>query len=141
MYPPSAILAAGGISAEAAAAVTGLADLDAADVRPAPWWMRSLWTSGTAAMALPWAIYVAPDRLEDADLSVLVLHELVHVRQWQRFGPRRFLWIYLKDYVSGRRRGLAHESAYLGIRFETEARVAVARYLATTGENASGLNP
>ncbi len=91
-----------------------------------------LWTSGTAAMTLPWAIYVDPDRLAQGDLGGLILHELVHVRQWQRFGARGFLWIYLKDYVSGRRGGLGHESAYLAIRFEKEARVATARYLASS---------
>lgn len=132
MYPPSAILAAAGVSTEAARMVTGLSDLDGVDVRPAPGWMRALWTSGTAAMTLPWAVYVDPDRLEDPDLYLLVLHELVHVSQWQRFGAVTFLWIYAKDYLAGRRRGLDHESAYLRIRFEKEARIAVARHVATS---------
>ncbi len=131
MYPPSAILAAGGVSPEKARAVTGVADMDSVPVRPAPAWMRLLWRRGTAAMTLPWGIYVDPARLGDRELSLLILHELVHVRQWRRFGTGRFLWTYVSDYVSSRRRGLDHTGAYLGIRFEREARMAVAKHIVT----------
>ncbi len=130
MYPPSAILAAGGVSPERAWAVTGVEDVDSVPVRPAPAWMRFLWRRGTAAMTLPWGIYVDPVRLGDRESSLLILHELVHVRQWRRFGTWRFLRTYLVDYVSVRRRGLDHAAAYLGIRFEREARMAVAKYIA-----------
>lgn len=138
MYPPSAILAAGGVPPEKAWAVTGVEDLDTVPVRPAPAWMRLLWRRGTAAMTLPWGIYVDPVRLGDRELSLLILHELVHVRQWRSFGTRRFLWTYVKDYASGRRRGLDHTAAYLGIRFEREARMAVARYIAAADMSDGG---
>ncbi len=111
MYPPSAILAAGGVSAEEAGAVTGVADVNSVPVRPAPAWMRLLWRRGTAALTLPWGIFVDPARLGDRELSLLILHELVHVRQWQRFGTWRFLRTYLVDYLSGRRRGFDHAAA------------------------------
>ena len=130
MYPPSVILAARGLSTEAVSQITGVEELDAVPVRPAPGWMRAIWTRGTAALTLPWAIYVDPARLTDPGIGVLLLHELVHVRQWRRVGSVRFLWTYLRDYVSARRRGLDHDAAYQRIRFEKEARVAVARYLA-----------
>lgn len=84
-----------------------------------------------AAMTLPWAIYVDREQLRAGDIGALVLHELVHVRQWKRLGIARFLRIYLTDYLRGRRSGLDHQAAYRNIRFEKEARVAVARHLAS----------
>ena len=81
-------------------------------------------------MTLPWAIYVDPSHLRSADTGPLILHELVHVRQWQRLGIWRFLRIYVTDYLRNRRAGMDHDHAYLGIRLEKEARVAVAKHLA-----------
>lgn len=89
-----------------------------------------MWRGPVAAMTLPWAIYVDEQHLNSPQLGALVLHELVHVRQWQRLGTASFLGIYIKDYIAGRRSGLGHEGAYLSIRLEREARVAVARHLA-----------
>ena len=43
----------------------------------------------------------------------------------------RFLEIYLTDYIHNRRAGMDHHHAYLAIRLEKEARVAVARHLAS----------
>jgi hypothetical protein len=74
-------------------------------------------------MTLPWAIYVHP-RLLAGDrraLGELVVHELVHVRQWRELGVRRFLIRYLTDYWRGRRAGLGHRRAYLAISLEEEA--------------------
>ena len=81
-------------------------------------------------MTLPWAIYMDPDHLRSGDSGPLILHELVHVRQWKRLGTWRFLKIYLADYLRGRRSGMNHNQAYLAIRLEKEARVAVAKHLA-----------
>lgn len=52
----------------------------------------------------------------------LIAHELVHVEQWRRLGPVRFLREYLGDYVRARRDGLDHPAAYRAIRLEVEAR-------------------
>jgi hypothetical protein len=53
---------------------------------------------------------------------VLLVHELVHVRQWADFGVFGFLRRYLADYLRGRFKGLGHREAYLAIGFEQEAR-------------------
>ena len=131
MYKPSVILSLSGVSSDAACNASGLDDVDAVPIRPAPRWMRRLWRGPVAAMTLPWAIYVDREQLRTGDIGALVLHELVHVRQWNRLGPTRFLRLYLTDYIRGRRSGLGHEAAYRDIRFEKEARVAVARHLAS----------
>ncbi len=130
MYPPSAVLNGCGVTPEQACDVTGLDDLDGVPIRLAPTWMRRLWRGPVAAMTLPWAIYVDPDHLRSADAGPLILHELVHVRQWQRLGTWRFVRIYFTDYLRNRRAGMDHQHAYLAIRLEKEARVAVARHLA-----------
>ena len=100
------------------------------EVRPAPWILRRIVPNNIAAVALPWAIYVEREQLASGDIGPLILHELVHVRQWQRLGTWRFLKIYLSDYLRNRRSGMDHDHAYLAIRLEKEARVAVARHLA-----------
>jgi hypothetical protein len=55
--------------------------------------------------------------------EALIAHELVHVEQWRRLGPVRFLRAYLGDYVRARREGLGHDESYRAIRFEVEARI------------------
>jgi hypothetical protein len=54
----------------------------------------------------------------------LLRHELVHVSQFAREGPARFLWRYAASYARGRGRGLSHGAAYLEIPYEREARAA-----------------
>lgn len=51
----------------------------------------------------------------------LLRHELVHVRQWTRYGVGGFLWRYLGAYVLGRFRRQGHRGAYLRIPLEIEA--------------------
>jgi hypothetical protein len=131
MYPPSAVLQSCGVTAQAACEASGLDDVDSVPIRLAPRWMSRLWRGSVAAMTLPWAIYVDADHLRSTDSGPLILHELVHVRQWKRLGMWRFLRIYVSDYVRNRREGMDHHHAYLGIRLEKEARVAVARHLAS----------
>ncbi len=130
MYPPSAVLQSCGLTPEEACEATGLDDIDGVPIRPAPGWMTRLWRGPVVAMTLPWAIYVDREHLASGDVGPLILHELVHVRQWKRLGTWRFLRIYLVDYLRNRRAGMDHQHAYLGIRLEKEARVAVARHLA-----------
>lgn len=131
MYKPSVILSLSGVSSDEACDASGLDDVDAVPIRPAPRWMRRLWRGPVAAMTLPWAIYVDREQLRTGDIGALLLHELVHVRQWRRLGFLRFLRAYLTDYIRGRKSGLDHQAAYRNIRFEKEARVAVARHLAS----------
>lgn len=129
MYPPSAVLAGCGVTADQACAATGLTDLDAVPIRVAPPWLRRIWRGPIVAMTLPWAIYVDEAHLRSGESGPLILHELVHVRQWKRLGTWRFLRIYLSDYIRHRRSGMDHHHAYLAIRLEKEARVAVARHI------------
>lgn len=51
----------------------------------------------------------------------LLRHELVHVRQWRRFGMIGFLRRYLGAYVRWRLRGYPHWAAYRRIPLEVEA--------------------
>ena len=94
-------------------------------VRVAPPFLRRIWGSGTRGMTLPWAIYLSPEAYERAlagNAADLLAHEAVHVEQWSRLGPVRFLTSYLGDYVRGRLVGLPHELAYRNISLEREAR-------------------
>ncbi len=51
----------------------------------------------------------------------LIRHELVHVRQWKRFGFAGFLIRYLGAYSRWRLRGYGHWGAYRRIPLEVEA--------------------
>jgi hypothetical protein len=62
--------------------------------------------------------------------GLLLVHELIHVRQWKELGVLRFLWRYIAAYLSARMRGQGHRGAYLAIPLEVEARAA-ARLMAT----------
>ena len=102
----------------------GLASLDRVMVRPAPRWLVRLWGQRASAMTVPWAVYLDPQLLagDVHRLGGLIVHELVHLRQWRQLGVARFLWRYLGDYWRARRRGFSHRQAYLAISLEEEAR-------------------
>ena len=61
----------------------------------------------------------------------LLRHEVVHVRQWRRFGPVGFLARYVGAYVVWRVRRKGHHGAYLRIPMEIEADWIARRSLAT----------
>jgi hypothetical protein len=61
----------------------------------------------------------------------LIRHEVVHVRQWRRYGVFGFLRRYLGAYVVWRLRRKGHRGAYLRIPFEVEADWLARRMLAT----------
>ena len=61
----------------------------------------------------------------------LLRHELVHVRQWKRFGVAGFAGRYLGPYVLWRLRGKNHRGAYLRIPLEIEADWVARRSLTT----------
>ena len=48
-------------------------------------------------------------------------HEWEHVLQVRRLGWFKFYWLYLKEYLSLRLKGLSHSTAYINISFEEEA--------------------
>lgn len=124
MYPPSSILKAAGLDVGAVCRACGLDRPDLVPVRPAPRWMTRWWQGPVAAMTLPWGIYVSPEVLggDRRVLARLLVHELVHVRQWRALGIMAFTSHYLQEYLRGRRRGLRHFDAYLAVDLEREAR-------------------
>lgn len=67
----------------------------------------------------------------DCDTPYLIRHELVHVRQWRRYGVFGFLCRYLGAYALGRLRRRGHTGAYLRIPLEVEAAWVARRSLAT----------
>lgn len=90
----------------------------------APRLMRKLWAKGTGAMTIGKRIFVDPAVLERGgrELTLLLLHEMVHSRQWQERGSLRFLTSYVRQYLVARITGATHREAYLAIEAEVEAR-------------------
>ena len=118
------LLARAELGLPAVEVITGVAGLADVAVRPAPRWLRRLWRGQVVAMTVGKRIYLAPG-LADGDparLGRLLVHELVHVRQWADAGAFRFLRRYAVDYLTGRVRGRSHTESYHGIRYEVEAR-------------------
>lgn len=105
----------------------GGVDVGTVTVRPASTWMRRLWGDGIGAMTLGRKVFIDPALLvaDDSSLARVLVHELVHVRQWEDLGSFRFLVRYLGDYLRGRLGGKTHREAYLSIGLEEEARAVV----------------
>ena len=61
----------------------------------------------------------------------LLRHELVHVRQWRRYGVAGFAVRYLGSYLLWRMRRKGHRGAYLRMPMEIEADWVARRQLAT----------
>lgn len=85
-----------------------------------PWWLRPFLSRGVIAITLGRRIYVSAGDAQ-IDLEQLLRHELVHIQQIVRLGFFRFYWLYFREYISLRRRGLSPSEAYQRISFETEA--------------------
>lgn len=81
-------------------------------------------------MATRRKIYLDPQLLvgDPRLLKYLMVHELVHVRQWSDYGFFGFLRRYVTEYLRGRRKGLSHNEAYRANRLEVEARDVEQRY-------------
>lgn len=98
-------------------------------------WFRLLWAPGITAVAMPWGIYLHPDRFAEplGRLGPLIVHELAHIDQWRRLGPVGWARAYLGDYLRSRRAGLGHHDAYRVISLEAEAREVAARVAEAAG--------
>jgi hypothetical protein len=119
------MMRAGGVDAVRLRLLVDPVDPDRVVVRSAPRLMTRLWRKGITAMTFPSTIYVDPTVLAGARRpGPLLVHELIHVRQWAELGVARFVWRYLSAYLSGRLRGQGHRDAYLAISLEVEARAA-----------------
>ncbi len=117
-------LAQAGIDSRTVPVVTGLVSLDGVVVLAAPRLMQLVWIGPVRAMTVRRRIYIAPAVLagDPAVLGRLIVHELIHVRQWLESGALRFLLRYVGDYLRGRISGRSHQDAYSAIRYEAEAR-------------------
>ncbi|MEX0825996.1 MAG: hypothetical protein WD184_04475 [Acidimicrobiia bacterium] len=120
---------AAGIDRAALAQALPRVDATRVPVWEAARWFRFFWARGVTAVALPWGVYVHPDRLRAslADLGPLMVHELTHIEQWRRLGAIGWLRSYVGDYLRSRRGGLPHHDAYRAIGLEVEARGTAAR--------------
>jgi hypothetical protein len=133
-FPAAEAVVAAGLDPDAVRAVMPHVNPALIEVREASPRFTRFWFKGIVGMAFPRVVYLRPDSFAE-DRSAqgsLIIHELMHVEQWRRSGPVRFLGRYLGDYVRGRLRGASHESAYRAIRAEEEAR-AVTRHLLEDG--------
>lgn len=81
-------------------------------------WVGGPVPPGAAAITV-WSLVSV--RRDAADDVRLLRHELVHVRQWHRYGVVGFLRRYLGAYVANRLRGHGHWAAYRRIPLEVEA--------------------
>jgi hypothetical protein len=68
-------------------------------------------------------------------------HELVHVRQWRRFGLVGFTVRYLASYLAGRLRGKGHLGAYRRIPLEIEADWIARRMVASASMRDASVSP
>lgn len=93
-------------------------------VYPAPVSMRRVWNKDTGAMTVGRRVFVRPDLLRRSgpQLEDLIVHELVHVRQWRDQHVVGFLGSYLRQYLMARFWGARHHVAYMSIAAEVEAR-------------------
>lgn len=97
---------------------------DEINVWPASRYLRALWRAGIRGVTIRRLVLVDPELFESdrRRLARLVIHELVHVRQFSDQGYLSFMTRYIGDYLRGRLRGMGHRDAYLEIPAEVEAR-------------------
>lgn len=99
-------------------------DPDEINIWPASRFFQRFWRHGVRAVTQGKLIFVDPALMRgDHDrLARLIVHELIHVRQYVAAGYLRFLVSYLSEYWKGRIGGMSPTDAYREIVFEREAR-------------------
>lgn len=104
-------------------------DPDRINIWPASRWFRMLWRPGIKGVTSGGVVFVDPEvmRGDPRRLARLVVHELVHVRQFRTGGYIWFGTRYIWNYFAGRLRGLSRRDAYLDNPFEVEAREVAGR--------------
>lgn len=124
------ILVEAGIDSDALRAELDPVKPEDVNVWPAAPYLRLLWRSGIRGVTL-WKLVLADPEIlrgENQRLARFVVHELVHVRQFAQLGYFRFMTRYIREYVTARIRGEDHNTAYLGISAEVEAREVADRF-------------
>jgi len=121
------LLRAAGLDTDGLRDLIAPVDPDEVNVWPASTWMRALWRPGIQGVTHWKWVFVDPEVLtgERMRLGRLVVHELVHVRQFVAGGYVRFVIRYVGEYVRGRLTGKSPRDAYLAISAEVEAREVV----------------
>lgn len=99
-------------------------DPDDVDIFPAAPALMRLWRPGIKGVTHWRWVFVDPELMKgDRDrLARLVIHELIHVRQFRDAGYLPFMTRYALEYWRGRLAGKDPGRAYLDIGAETEAR-------------------
>lgn len=118
------ILREAGYDTEALRVRIAPVDPDEINVWPASRHFRRFWRKGISGVTHGALVFIDPDVMRgDRDrLARLVIHELVHVRQYRAAGYLRFVTSYLKEYWLARFGGKAPRDAYRDISHEREAR-------------------
>lgn len=102
---------------------------DRVNVWPASRLLMATWRKGIKGVTYGRIVLVNPEMFagDRRRLGSLVIHELVHVRQFHDLGYVGFSIRYLRDYLSGRVGGKNARQAYLDVPAEVEARKIAAR--------------
>ena len=102
---------------------------DRVNVWPASKLIMTTWREGIQGVTYGRVILVNPEMFvgDRRRLASLVIHEMVHVRQFHDLGYLGFSIKYLRSYLTGRFGGKSARQAYLDVPAEVEARQIAAR--------------
>lgn len=88
----------------------------------APAWLERVWRPWVKGSAGLRRIFVRPELLDDpSTIGRVVVHELVHVDQWRRYGRIGFLARYVGGYLEGLVAHRGFDAAYRSVTLEVEA--------------------
>ncbi len=118
------LLRAAGYDTDALRTRLAPVDPDEINVWPASPLFRRFWRKGIEGVTYWKFIFVDVDVMsgDPQRLARLVIHELVHVRQYVSKGYLSFVLSYAREYLKGRLSGLSPYEAYRDISHEREAR-------------------
>lgn len=99
-------------------------DPDRVNIYPASAMMRRLWLKGIQGVTIHNLVFVDREVMigDPKRFGRLVIHELVHVRQFRDAGYIGFMAHYIRDYAGGLLTGKKLRQAYLDVAAEREAR-------------------
>ena len=118
------ILRAAGYDSDALKVRLAPVDPDTVNVWPASSLFRRFWRKGIEGVTYWKFVFVDAEvmRGDPQRLARLVIHELVHVRQYMSRGYLSFVVSYAMEYLRGRLSGMSPHEAYRAISHEREAR-------------------
>lgn len=118
------ILRAAGYDSDALKVRLAPVDPDTVNVWPASPLFRRFWRKGIEGVTYWKFVFVDAEvmRGDPQRLARLVIHELVHVRQYMSRGYLSFVVSYAMEYLRGRLSGMSPHEAYRAISHEREAR-------------------